>query len=78
MRCVLSLWCRSETHLQDTHTKGVAKYPVRLMVVAVSDVRAGHKHNEGILLGGVQQAALDHLLELLLALQFVAAQQHSR
>lgn len=46
------------TRLQHQHAVGVAQDLVRLAVVAVPDVGGGHKQGEGVLLLGVQQAAL--------------------
>lgn len=47
------------THLQDEHAVGVAQDLVGVGVVAVADVGGGDKEGEGVLLLGVQQAALD-------------------
>lgn len=54
----LPLSSNSPSHLQHQHAVRVAQNLVRLRVVAVADVGGGHKQAEGVLLLGVQQAAL--------------------
>ena len=61
-------------HLENTHAKGVAEDLVSIMVEAVADVGGGHEEREGVLLLGVQQPPLHHLLDLSHALLAVTAQ----
>jgi hypothetical protein len=62
------------TYLQHTHPKGVPQNLVSVGIVAIADVGRGHEEGEGVVLLGIQQPPLHHLLHLLHPLLLVTAQ----